>query len=201
VARGSFAEGLFVKEPWALCARLSESFSKAKMICFSPLCRALLRQKPTGWRRPTGCLQLQVILRKRAIHFRVLLYKMTYKDKASYGSLLPCMRKEPLRNECFRSRLCKRKRKYLKRRESTLRESTFSKTRLVSHRLFSLVSLVSQANTVGSFKICLLCKRVLQKRRCSAKETCNSLVSQANRASPIEPHREHTFSFSRLHWR
>jgi len=44
----------------------------------------------TGWRRPIGCLKLQVIFRKRATNYRALLRKMTYKDKASYGSSPPC---------------------------------------------------------------------------------------------------------------
>ena len=40
----------------------------------------------TGWRRLIGCLQLQVISRKRATTYRALLRKMTYEDKASYDS-------------------------------------------------------------------------------------------------------------------
>jgi len=44
----------------------------------------------TGWRRPIGCLKLQVILRKRATNYRAFFRKMTYKDKASYGSSPPC---------------------------------------------------------------------------------------------------------------
>jgi len=44
----------------------------------------------TGWRRPTGCLKLQVIFRKRATNYRAPLRKMTYKDKASYDSTPPC---------------------------------------------------------------------------------------------------------------
>jgi len=40
----------------------------------------------TGWPRPTGCLKLQVIFRKRATNHRALLWKMTCKDKASYDS-------------------------------------------------------------------------------------------------------------------
>jgi len=40
----------------------------------------------TEWRRCIGCLKLQVIFRKRATNFRDLLRKMTYKDKAFYGS-------------------------------------------------------------------------------------------------------------------
>ena len=43
----------------------------------------------TGWRRPIGCLKLQVIFRKRATNYRALSRKMTYKDKASYDSTTP----------------------------------------------------------------------------------------------------------------
>jgi len=49
-----------------------------------------IRNCSTGWRRPIGCLKLQVIFRKRATNCRALLRKMTYKNKASYGSLPPC---------------------------------------------------------------------------------------------------------------
>ena len=44
----------------------------------------------TEWRRPIGCLELQVSFRKSATNHRSLLLKMTSKDKASYGSLPPC---------------------------------------------------------------------------------------------------------------
>ena len=44
----------------------------------------------TGWRRPIGCLKLQVVYRTRATNHRALLRKITYKEKASCGSLLPC---------------------------------------------------------------------------------------------------------------
>ena len=44
------------------------------------------------WRRPIGCLKLQVIFRKRAADYRALLRKVTCKDKASFGSLPPCRR-------------------------------------------------------------------------------------------------------------
>ena len=44
----------------------------------------------TGWQRPIGCLKLQVIFRKRATNYRALLRKITYKDKAFYGSSSPC---------------------------------------------------------------------------------------------------------------
>jgi len=46
------------------------------------------RESPfsTGWRRLIGCLKLQVIFRKRAAKYRVLLRKMTCKDKASHDT-------------------------------------------------------------------------------------------------------------------
>jgi len=45
----------------------------------------------TGWRRPIGCLNLQVNNNfKRATNYRALLRKISWKDKASYGSLPPC---------------------------------------------------------------------------------------------------------------
>ena len=55
----------------------SNLFSKASSIVIS---------YGTEWRRPIGCLKLQVIFRKRATHYRALLWKMTYKDKACYDS-------------------------------------------------------------------------------------------------------------------
>ena len=45
----------------------------------------------TGWRRPIGCLKLQVNFRKRATNYRALLRKMTYKDKALCESSPPCI--------------------------------------------------------------------------------------------------------------
>ena len=47
-------------------------------------------RRPTGWRRPIRCHQLQVIFRKSATNYRALLRKMTYEDKASYGSFVRC---------------------------------------------------------------------------------------------------------------
>jgi len=46
----------------------------------------LIAISSTEWRRPIGCLKLQVIFRKRATNYRALLRKMTCKDTASYGS-------------------------------------------------------------------------------------------------------------------
>ena len=50
----------------------------------------LISQLATGWRRPIGCLKLQVIFRKRATKYRALSQKMTSRDKASYDSTPPC---------------------------------------------------------------------------------------------------------------
>ena len=44
----------------------------------------------TGWRRCMGCLNLQVIFRKRATIYRALLREMSFDDKASYESLPLC---------------------------------------------------------------------------------------------------------------
>jgi len=44
----------------------------------------------TGWRRPKGCLELQVIFRKRATNYKARLQKMNCKNMASYGTLPPC---------------------------------------------------------------------------------------------------------------
>ena len=50
------------------------------------LCRSN-RSPSTVWRRYIVCLKLQVSFRKRATNYRALLWEMTYRDKASYGSL------------------------------------------------------------------------------------------------------------------
>ena len=45
-----------------------------------------------GWRRPIGCLKLQVFFRKRATNYGALLQKTIHKDKASHDSTPPCMK-------------------------------------------------------------------------------------------------------------
>ena len=45
----------------------------------------------TGWQRLIGYLKLQIIFCKRTTNYRDLLWKMTYKDKASHGSSPPCI--------------------------------------------------------------------------------------------------------------
>jgi len=45
----------------------------------------------TGWRRPIGCLKLQVIFRERATNYRARLRKMTSTDKVSYDFTPPCI--------------------------------------------------------------------------------------------------------------
>jgi len=62
----------------------------------------------TGWRRLIGYLKLQVILRKRATKHRALLQRMTYEDKACYGSSPPCTMEPLCACVCARVRLCVR---------------------------------------------------------------------------------------------
>ena len=45
----------------------------------------------TGCRRSKGCRKLRVIFGHRATNYRALWRKITYKNKASYGSSPPCM--------------------------------------------------------------------------------------------------------------
>ena len=47
--------------------------------------------KDTGGQRLIGCLELQVIFRKKATNYSALLWTTTYKDKTSYGSPPPCI--------------------------------------------------------------------------------------------------------------
>ena len=49
----------------------------------------------TGRQKFIGCPKSQVIFRERATNYRALLRKMTYKDKASYGSSPPCIHEVP----------------------------------------------------------------------------------------------------------
>jgi len=51
---------------------------------------SLIVQCHTGWRRSIGCLKLQVSFPSRPTNYRALLWRMTYKDKASYGSSPLC---------------------------------------------------------------------------------------------------------------
>jgi len=74
-----------------------------------------------GWRRPIGCLKLQVTIRERATNYRALFRKMTYKDKASYDFTPPCIGcrcfcrergvwecvKTPSNTICVSCRMCK----------------------------------------------------------------------------------------------
>jgi len=59
-------------------------------VVYMQSCVFCIQMHGTGWRRPVGCLKLQVILRIRATNDRALLRKMIYEDKASYDSTPPC---------------------------------------------------------------------------------------------------------------
>jgi len=61
--------------------------------CVAASYKCIMPKSPvihTEWRRPKGYLKSQVIFRKRATNHRALLRKMTFKDKASYGSTPLC---------------------------------------------------------------------------------------------------------------
>jgi len=66
------------------------------------------RARGTEWRRPIACLLLHVIFRKRTTNYRALLQKMTYKDKASYGSSPPCREKTTALEFIFMSTFAKK---------------------------------------------------------------------------------------------
>ena len=66
---------------------LSEMAISSLTISFA---KNIVRVDIKGFRRPIGCLKLQVTFRKRATKYRALVRKMTYKDRASYGSSPHC---------------------------------------------------------------------------------------------------------------
>jgi len=74
---------------WMSCVWKRVTWTCVTWVCVTRMYLYCVIQ--TGWRRPIGCVKLQVIFRKRATNHRALWWKMTYKDKASYGSLPPCM--------------------------------------------------------------------------------------------------------------
>jgi len=67
------------------------------------LCLYVRVWQPTGWRRFIGCVKLQVVFYKRAINYRALLRKMTYKDKPSYASSPPCTKGEEAAHKRLRT--------------------------------------------------------------------------------------------------
>jgi len=71
-----------------ISASFAENDLQLKASC-DPTLSCIPRLEGTEWQRPRGCLKLQVIFRKKCPNYRALLRKMTYKDKASYGSRDP----------------------------------------------------------------------------------------------------------------
>jgi len=60
--------------------------------CIFGTCMCRIRpMSHTGWRRPIGCLKLQVIFCKRATNYRAILRKMPCTDEASHGTSPPYM--------------------------------------------------------------------------------------------------------------
>jgi len=61
-------------------------------VCINVLILSNRIPSGTGWRRWLGYLKLLVSVRKRDIHYRALLRKVIYKDKAPSASSTPCIR-------------------------------------------------------------------------------------------------------------
>jgi len=61
--------------------------------CLSHMDESFHIEHSTGRRTPITCFTLQVIFRKRATNYRVLLRKVTNEDKASHDSTPPCILK------------------------------------------------------------------------------------------------------------
>jgi len=93
----------------------------------------VLSVSATGWRRPIGCLKLQVIFHKKATNYRALLRKMTYEDKASCGSSTPCRSNEQIY-------ICTEKLMYsrISLHESNCHESLYLHTSLTAWDSWSL---------------------------------------------------------------
>ena len=72
-------------------SRWHKMFSVEESLCVTPstLLRWIVESSVQGG-EDDECLKLQVIFHRRVTNDRALLQKMTYKDKASYGSSPPC---------------------------------------------------------------------------------------------------------------
>jgi len=81
---------LYMKLLWGYTTGAGSGISKYIYIVYIWIHKYIYRD--TGWCKLMGCLELHVIFRKRATNYSALLRKMTYKDKASYGSSPPCTR-------------------------------------------------------------------------------------------------------------
>ena len=124
----------------------------------------MCRSWVTGWQRPIGCLKLQVIFRKRATDYRALLRKMTCKHKASYGSSPPCITSSSIAIS------------YGKHSH----ELAFEEYHQQLHIVFYGVATISRLLKI----IRLFCKKALQRRLYSAKETYN-FKEPTHRSHPI----------------
>ena len=94
------SQDVFIRVTWRIhtCVATRPYVSRDSFTCVTRIhmCGVIrwyvwLTASGTGWRRPIGCLKLQVIFCKRATNYRALLRKMTCEDKASYESSPPCI--------------------------------------------------------------------------------------------------------------
>jgi len=142
----------------------------------------------TGWRRLIGSPKLQIIFHKRAIKYRLLLRKMTCKDKGSCETSPPCTiyntRKVPLLNQCSSSPgLLHHVPLKRDQREVTLHmqqvEDCIYACCLSRGMWYGVATISRLLKMLGLF-----CTRTLQKRLYSAKETYN-FKEPTNRSHPI----------------
>ena len=73
---------------YRLRCEIEEMTLQMQQVAHTSTCTRLERR--TRWRNPVEGLESQVSFRKRASTCRILLQKMTYKDKESYGPVTPC---------------------------------------------------------------------------------------------------------------
>jgi len=82
-----FASEFFASESQKVFVKIFDENSRFSSLSKMSIFRWTILH--TGWRRLIGSPKSQIIFRKRAIKYRSLLRKMTYKDKGSYESSPP----------------------------------------------------------------------------------------------------------------
>ena len=93
---------LLHKQTWMswMCWSTNECVATYALYCGATHMNVLPHKRSnvllTRWRNPIGCLESQVIFRKRATKYRALLREMTCKDNVFYDSSPPCSRQDTL---------------------------------------------------------------------------------------------------------
>ena len=122
---------------------------------------------PTGWRRPMGCLKLQVIFHKRATNYIALLQKMTYRDIRHPMGLrhpIDCNAKRctHLKTDLYRSPKYMERDQYMWKETHERDQYEYGRTAMPNHRSVWLCNQNSETNTCEKRPIHV--KRDLWKR-------------------------------------